>query len=1241
MPRYYWTKKDVDDVAYLLNAIDITIPQDFRTVNAKKTWIRNFLEIHNINPQNKSVQAIIDAITDYVIDITAEEAHQEDTQPQTQTEPEPEQEHDETQQRHHEAAMSELRQRVKFNQFVSELRQRARLRQINPELKHAYMTRAREREAREEFKTKHSSVLSEFREAFKPINDGEEYQRIKQLRTVNRESVYEKSKERITNFNEQTNYQIDLSDLDLLNAQQIQEIQTLIRNWLQNQIFPLIHEPPTHYILIKLETSKGRSEFKRWLLTNQTFTNMIQATNNTNFLLSVYEQDDFKSDQAEKDFPDWELIRLIQVIPFSEKRRAELAEEYKKREGSFLPMVPTNNLPEPILKELAKCQIFQKINANRNKLKVCCWVYAFMMAGADKDTILTMSNRICDRNINSNDAIKVAEECGYKVSVRNIDRTLTKAHESTLIKNKRPNTSNLKEITINLFRKHYFLDFRTNITKSYLDNMRKINFNPNYHDCRYRDDRKRWERVNKDKEPSKFLTSGALLENLIEKGYLRDMTAEELLMVPLIEHPKIEDFQRLDYSKEFCISDSSKKKKRKAKDPMDISLVFFADTEADTSGEYHAPFILIIYDSEGRLVGRFRGEDCIKQGLEALPNNAVVYFHNLQYDSKFFINYGATGELIGKGHKDYLITLNYNNKTITLKDSLALIPKKLADFPKMFNLAAGDKECFPYTYYTLQRLESNVGIISEAKQHIHQNAENFIDNINKIPDCRLGKNLFDMYLYAEFYCEQDVRILQQGFMKFRSMVNKLFGIDVLNVLTAPALAHTIFYNSVYINPRIKALGGLPAMFIRKCIHGGRVMTRLNKAWHTTKRLHDFDAKSLYPSAMARLRIPLGIPKVLPKEKCNWESLQELSQQKNFGAYFVKCVFQPVQKHRDFPLFVFEAKDGNNSWDDNFTEPITVFCSHIMLEDIMKYYELGSESVEIQCGYYYDEGVDTKIQGEIRKIYDARRQYQKEKNELQEVMKLVMNSAYGKTIQKFITTTKRFMKAADAEKFMMRHRNEYPVDEFLNIDGIHCVITPKEINNQFTYCPVGALILDMSKRIMNEVMCLAEDIGCEIYYQDTDSMHILESDVPRLAEEFKKVYGRELIGDDMGQFHGDFDCKGLDKDTTIAIESYFIGKKVYVDKLADKDNKIGYHVRMKGISREAIDEVANGDVMALYHQLYEKKDKTIEFNLLAGYRPSFEFTLFNVKSRKTMTRKIRRLIARADGNDFKNNENDED
>ena len=42
---------------------------------------------------------------------------------------------------------------------------------------------------------------------------------------------------------------------------------------------------------------------------------------------------------------------------------------------------------------------------------------------------------------------------------------------------------------------------------------------------------------------------------------------------------------------------------------------------------------------------------------------------------------------------------------------------------------------------------------------------------------------------------------------------------------------------------------------------------------------------------------------------------------------------------------------------------------------------------------------------------------------------------------------------------------------------------------------------MSKRIMNEVMCTAEDIGIDIMYQDTDSMHLYKDDLGPLREEF--------------------------------------------------------------------------------------------------------------------------------------------
>ena len=108
--------------------------------------------------------------------------------------------------------------------------------------------------------------------------------------------------------------------------------------------------------------------------------------------------------------------------------------------------------------------------------------------------------------------------------------------------------------------------------------------------------------------------------------------------------------------------------------------------------------------------------------------------------------------------------------------------------------------------------------------------------------------------------------------------------------------------------------------------------------------------------------------------------------------------------------------------------------------------------------------------------------------------------------------------------------------------------------------------------MNEVMCLAEDNGIEIFYQDTDSMHIHLKDVPKLGELFEQTYGRKLIGSDLGQFHSDF--TPINKEIPWATSSIFCGKKSYLDCLSDSTGAIAFHARMKGITMEAIQFKAN-------------------------------------------------------------------
>ncbi|MBQ7105842.1 MAG: hypothetical protein IJN90_08300, partial [Bacilli bacterium] len=116
----------------------------------------------------------------------------------------------------------------------------------------------------------------------------------------------------------------------------------------------------------------------------------------------------------------------------------------------------------------------------------------------------------------------------------------------------------------------------------------------------------------------------------------------------------------------------------------------------------------------------------------------------------------------------------------------------------------------------------------------------------------------------------------------------------------------------------------------------------------------------------------------------------------------------------------------------------------------------------------------------------------------------------------------------------------------------------------------------------------------------------------------------LIGKSMGQFHSDFDPIKGNKETPCSIESYFIAKKIYIDKLTDSSGAIDYHIRGKGITKNSIKHLAktsfNNNLMETYKTLYN--GETLTFDLTAG-QPSFAFSNdFTVSSRKEFLRNIK-------------------
>lgn len=602
----------------------------------------------------------------------------------------------------------------------------------------------------------------------------------------------------------------------------------------------------------------------------------------------------------------------------------------------------------------------------------------------------------------------------------------------------------------------------------------------------------------------------------------------------------------------------------------------------------------------------------------------LMIAHNCNYDYRFLQKhlYNISQKTKGSGLMNatacYMHYKSGKKEEVRFqfKDSLKLIAMPLRKFGKCFGLKQ-EKEVFPYDLYTRGNLKENWIDVKKARQYLSQeDYDAFLHNVKKLKIVKKMKNkkLFNMFKYAEYYCMMDCKVLRNGYETFRGWIKEQINIDVDTVWTVASLADKYMkMNGVY--DGVYALAGVPQLFIQKCVVGGRTMCRDNCKWkfdainnknHKGKRMADYDGVSLYPSSMYRMEGCLkGKPKILQEHQKSYDFLQQQD------GYFVKIRITEVGIDRHFSLLSEVNENGVRVFHNDFEDKI-MYVDKTTLEDMINFQEV---KFEVLLGYYYNEGRNPLISSVIKKVFDLRLKLKKEKNNAQLIYKLIMNSSYGKTILKPINTEEVIVGEKEKDDFIRKNYNyimEYePMYESKNWRfKLH-----KTINEHFNNCCVGVEVLSMSKRIMNEVMCLCEDYHLTAYYTDTDSIHIIYDDVMVLTEKYKEKYGRELDGKQLGQFHIDFDLeddKGRECDNVYAEKSIFLGKKCYIDCLVgtNEEGKTvrGHHIRMKGVPNSTIKYTADKLGISLY-DLYNKlfMGERIKFDLLeGGKRCNFKF-----------------------------------
>lgn len=639
---------------------------------------------------------------------------------------------------------------------------------------------------------------------------------------------------------------------------------------------------------------------------------------------------------------------------------------------------------------------------------------------------------------------------------------------------------------------------------------------------------------------------------------------------------------------------------------------------------YHIPYCICYVDDKNN-IGRFKGKNCIRECLDSLKGRYRVYCHNVKYELQFIMkylercgNWNNFRLLMGDSNIYNVVGYYYNEEEsfwteLFFKDSYKLISEALSKFGSMFNLPVSKDIC-PYGLYTTDTIWTETAKISEALKHIDpKNHADFIKNIDKV-NCRVDKDTFRHVDYSVEYCVKDCQVTKAGVEKFREWIYEITLLDVHDNLTIASIAHRFMIDKGVYEGCFE-LSNVARYFIQKSVVGGRVMLRDNEKQWVRGKIQDFDAVSLYPSAMKRLGdiggFLKGTPKVLKPNQLNMDFLNTCD------GYFVEIFIKKCNKPLHMGLYSVKTENDENCRIFGNQENVSIVVDRITLEDLIRWQDIEFEIIK---GYYFKEGRNNFIKNVIELLFNERKKYKELGNPIQLIFKLLMNSSYGKTIQK----------ARDSQCILIPNKKltDYKIKNWYNIkqtttihEGEYTIVDCfSSINEHFSLPQIGSEILSMSKRIMNEVICLAESLNIPIYYQDTDSIHIDEKNIEYLSVEYNKKYNRELIGKNLGQFHSDFSSeKGK-----VQYSSEFIGlgKKCYIDKLFIDNNTIDWHIRMKGVSLSCILQEAEDQKctpLDLYHRLYD--GETIAFDLCKkGIRFQFD-KCFNVRSASSFVREI--------------------
>ncbi len=480
---------------------------------------------------------------------------------------------------------------------------------------------------------------------------------------------------------------------------------------------------------------------------------------------------------------------------------------------------------------------------------------------------------------------------------------------------------------------------------------------------------------------------------------------------------------------------------------------------------------------------------------------------------------------------------------------------------------------------------------------------------------------FKAYDYLKFYCDQDVDIIYQALDLLNVTLDSL-GLNVHKKLSISGLAHQVMIEGgAYEN--VNESNGTILRYIDQSKKGGRCGTKHGEQHDIKGRVVVTDANSLYPSAGLRLcqdgyGVPIGKPRYLDnnvllnkmkkykveievlsykptndkdKNKIDIGTILTVKKSKLKRLVVNNKLEYKIIKGIDFidktEIFFdinillsklqyyvvdIEVLSCENEYDISmmsYTDPITknivndalpvgtiITVGKIGLEDYVKYHNLKYKFIQ---GIEYYQGFNTKCGAIISRLYDMRMEYKAEGNvAAEQTIKLLLNSIYGRSIMKPSKTRNYYLDQCDLAGVIGRDSSIIKEIICLNKELVK-VVKYQSFDKHTNYNIFGTMILEMSKRIMNEVTYCCHLTKTPVNYIDTDSIHSViyqigdTDNFSLLAVKYKELYkdangnGKELFGDQLGQFSSDLKM-GVGVKNVEGTREIICSKKKYYQRL---------------------------------------------------------------------------------------------